>query len=75
MSEFDRLDAKIDNLLERFKKTKDERDVIRISFKNKDSEIKDTHHKLKTLEGEKKQTKTRLDGLVKRINGLIENNG
>lgn len=75
MSEFDRLDSKIDDLLERFKKTKDERDVIRISFKNKDSEIKDTRHQLKTLEGEKKQTKTRLDGLVKRINGLIENNG
>ena len=75
MSEFDRLDSKIDDLLERFKKTKDERDVIKISFKNKDNEVKDTRHQLKTLEGEKKQTKTRLDGLVKRINGLIENNG
>lgn len=75
MSEFDRLDAKIDTLLERFKKTKDERDIIKVSFKNRDNEIKDSRHNIKTLEGEKKQTKTRIDGLVKRINGLIENNG
>ncbi len=75
MSEFDRLDAKIDTLLERFKKTKDERDVIKVSFRNRDAEVKDTRHQIKSLEGEKKQTKTRLDGLVKRINGLIENNG
>ncbi len=72
---FEKLEARIDRVLERDKELRERIRDLEIALAQKDRTIEENKEYINKLESEKEEMKSRLDDIIKKLDGLLNSAG